>query len=324
MSADTTPPPPRHKELLDEWISNNYEEYCDFTEMMHSVDGIGFERVFNFASKLAPGFKKAVILRMKDDRATDFKNLEEMLHEAKIGNKLLAGFENPLPDSMTTPMLAWLFRGRSFECMVELGEELIRNGKMSFLRRMAAKLLIKGIINTSISIDARTEDDWRQFCEEQDDLGVVPTVTLKIVSKFKSAPTPAETENSETAEKKKPKMRTAERKPLKELLTEDYLLELIEERVTVKKRAKDIAMLYIALDKAHVLHSCTIVEFHSALDEAFGEKAGYKKIHVRGVQDAHRTFMSRVQNRLVIDFPENKAELADIRDFLDLPAYAAV
>ena len=54
------------------WISNNYEEYCDFTEMMHSVDGIGFERVFNFASKLAPGFKKAVILRMKDDRATDF------------------------------------------------------------------------------------------------------------------------------------------------------------------------------------------------------------------------------------------------------------
>ncbi len=26
MSADTTPPPPRHKELLDEWISNNYEE----------------------------------------------------------------------------------------------------------------------------------------------------------------------------------------------------------------------------------------------------------------------------------------------------------
>lgn len=99
--------------------------------MMHSVDGIGFERVFNFASKLAPGFKKAVILRMKDDRATDFKNLEEMLHEAKIGNKLLAGFENPLPDSMITPMLAWLFRGRSFECMVELGEELIRSGNVN-------------------------------------------------------------------------------------------------------------------------------------------------------------------------------------------------
>ncbi len=51
MSADTTPPPPRHKELLDEWISNNYEEYCDFTEMMHSVDGIGFERVFRACLK---------------------------------------------------------------------------------------------------------------------------------------------------------------------------------------------------------------------------------------------------------------------------------
>ena len=48
-------------------------------QMMHSVDGIGFERVFNFVSKLAPGFKKAVILHMKDDRATDFKNLEEIL-----------------------------------------------------------------------------------------------------------------------------------------------------------------------------------------------------------------------------------------------------
>ncbi|WP_350311152.1 MULTISPECIES: DUF6043 family protein [Bacteroides] len=40
MSADTTPPP-RHKELLDEWISKNYEEYCDFTDMMHSADGVG-------------------------------------------------------------------------------------------------------------------------------------------------------------------------------------------------------------------------------------------------------------------------------------------
>ena len=208
--------------------------------------------------------------------------------------------------------------------MVELGEELIRSGKLSFLRRLSSKLVIKSVIKTSLSIDARTEDDWRRFCEEQDDLGVIPTVTLKTVSKFKSPATVDDSEIVGAAEKKKPKTRTAERKPLKELLTDDYLLDLIEERVTVKKRAKDIAMLYIALDKAHVLHSCTIVEFHSALDEAFGEKAGYKKIHVRGVQDAHKTFMSRVQNKLVIDFPENKAELADIRDFLDLPAYAAV
>ncbi len=47
---------------------------------------------------------------------------------------------------MIPPMLAWLFRGRSFECMVELGEELIRSGKLSFLRRMASKLIIKSVI----------------------------------------------------------------------------------------------------------------------------------------------------------------------------------
>ena len=322
MSADTTPPS-RHKELLDEWISKNYEEYCDFTDMMHSADGVGFEKVFNFASKLAPGFKKAVECRLKDDRATDFKNLEEILHEAKIGNKLLAGFENPLPDSMIPAMLAWLFRGRSFECMIEMGEELIRGGKLTFLARIVFKLTIKTIIYTSLSIEARTEDDWRNFCEEQDELGVVPTVTLKVVKKFKSA-VPATDENVVAAEKKKPKARTAERKPLKELLTDHTLLELIEERVTVKKRAKDIALLYIALDKGNVLHSCTIVEFHAALDEAFGDKTGYKKIHVRGVQDAHKTFMTRVQNKLVIDFPENRAELAEVRDALDLPLPIAV
>ncbi len=83
MSADTTPPP-RHKELLDEWISNNYEEYCDFTEMMHSADGVGFERVFNYASKLIPGYRKAVMLRMKDDRATDFKDLEDLLENPSL------------------------------------------------------------------------------------------------------------------------------------------------------------------------------------------------------------------------------------------------
>ncbi len=148
-------------------------------------------------------------------------------------------------------------------------------------------------------------------------------MTLKVVKKFKSA-VPATDDSTVTTEKKKPKGRTADRKPLKELLTDHTLLELIEERVTVKKRAKDIALLYIALDKGNVLHSCTIVEFHAALDEAFGHKTGYKKIHVRGVQDAHKTFMTRVQNKLVIDFPENKAELAEVRDALDLPLPIAV
>ena len=53
MSADTAPPL-KHKELLDEWISKNYEEYCDFTEMMHSADGIGFERVWKRRVCLTP------------------------------------------------------------------------------------------------------------------------------------------------------------------------------------------------------------------------------------------------------------------------------
>ena len=46
MSADTTPPL-KHKELLDEWISNNYEEYWGQAEIPVHLLNFGIRSVKN-------------------------------------------------------------------------------------------------------------------------------------------------------------------------------------------------------------------------------------------------------------------------------------
>ena len=107
-----------------------------------------------------------------------------------------------MPDCIVPAMLSWLFFGRSFECMVEYGEELIQDGKLNFLLRRLASFNIKTIINRSLTIGARKEEDWVKFVSEMEDMGITPVVTAGVVAKFKSIPTETKVEMKSTSEKK--------------------------------------------------------------------------------------------------------------------------
>ena len=114
------------KELLKEWQRTHYQEYCDFSDMMHDRNGVGFDKVYAEAIMMIPKFEKALFLYLKNDRSENIDDLESLLKDEGIVSQLSLHFFAQLPDSYTPAMLCWLFFGRSFECMVEYGEEMIR------------------------------------------------------------------------------------------------------------------------------------------------------------------------------------------------------
>ncbi len=151
--------------------------------------------------------------------------------------------------------------------MVEYGEEMIRNPKLNFLLRRLARVNIKVIINRSISIKARTEADWVKFVEELDEIGETPTVTASVVSKFKSLPTDTKATMKETSEKKPITGKQKKRRTLEELLPngDEYLFDSIDEHVNLRQSGRDLAMLYLVLDKGRAMVRTTVTEFHAAL-----------------------------------------------------------
>ncbi len=55
------------KELLKEWQRTHYQEYCDFSDMMHDRNGAGFDKVYAEAVAMVPKFEKALFLYLKND-----------------------------------------------------------------------------------------------------------------------------------------------------------------------------------------------------------------------------------------------------------------
>lgn len=238
------------KGLLREWKATHHEEYCNFTDWMHDREGPGFIAIFNHAKAFMPQFETAVLLHLKDDSSNDVGHLEKMLVEGGMENHLLTGLNTPhIPGNIFLPMLAWMFYGRSFECMVEYGEDLIRNSKTNFLIRLGAKHHIKWIIKSSIALKGRTEEDWANFVEEQREMGSEPNVTAKTIAKLKTASEEIR-EFVKPAGKKGALGRAARRRPLTELLPngDNYLFDCIDNHVKIRNSGKDFAMLFIVLN----------------------------------------------------------------------------
>ena len=112
------------KRLIKEWLDNHPDEYVDFVEEMNNKKFKGFFKVFNIATRLAPKYKEVTRKKIGDDRTPDFEELEKILLDSDLAEKIVNEFHNPNKKSIVPAMLAWLYYGRSYECMVEQGEEL--------------------------------------------------------------------------------------------------------------------------------------------------------------------------------------------------------
>ena len=106
------------KRLIKEWLDNHPDEYADFVEEMNDKKFKGFFKVFKIATKLAPKYKEAARKRIGDDRTPDFEELENILLHSDLAEKIVNEFHNPNKKSIVPAMLAWLYYGRSYECMV--------------------------------------------------------------------------------------------------------------------------------------------------------------------------------------------------------------
>lgn len=315
------------KRILQEWKTSHHDEYCCFTDWMHDRDGSGFMEIFNNAIAFLPLFEKAIIRHIKDDKTDGITDIESMLKENGLESHLMKGLNTPhITGSTFMPMMAWLFFGRSFECMVEHGEELLRNQKQNFLMRIAIKNNIKFIVRQSISINARKEEDWIHFVDEQREMGVEPTVTGNVVSKFKSIGGD-EKEKLRQSEKKRPAGRAVKRRSLTELIPngDDYLYETIDDHVRIRNSGKDFAMLYIVLHEGQALARTNIVEFHAALTDRDRNKPEVSIPTPRSIQEGHKSLSEIVTiggNRLrAFELPGYKEEFKEIWKKLSITDY---
>lgn len=295
--------------------------------MMHDRSGIGFTNVYKEAIGMIPKFEKALMLYLKNDRSDGIDDLERLLKEQGIISKLSLHVFAQLPDSHVPAMLCWLFFGRSFECMVEYGEEMIRNQKLNYLLRRLARINIKMIINQSISIKARTEEDWVKFVEELDEMGETPVVTANVISKFKALPEETKSSMKTTSEKKPTTGKQMKRRTLEELLPngDNYLYDSIDEHLRIRQSGRDIALLYLVLDKGRAMVRTSVTEFHAALVSRYEDHPHINIPGPRWIQGALKDYLEPTTHKdkeiLTFERPEHICDYNNLREDLNVADY---
>ena len=298
------------KQLIKEWLDAHPKEYGSFVEEMNRTNSAGFQKVFMLVVRLVPKYKDAVKKRMSDDTLKDFSSLESILTNSNLAENLVNEFQNTDKHSIVPAMLAWLYYGRSYECMVEQGESLIHNNKTNRVHRWILSLLVKYIIHKSISSGERTKEDWEEFRLYKHSLS---TDTV-IESTLDKAITFGDNKNTGTNKKRG---RPKDERNLKELLkpgANEELLSKIRDRILTKPKEKDIVYLKIALEEEGLLYECNIAPFYRALSEHYN----IRLIGLRGVQDAYKELTETIGKTGIrlMDKGKDRASIDEFKTFL--------
>ena len=107
------------KRLIKEWLDTHPKEYGSFIEEMNCKNSDGFQKVFMLVIKYVPKYKEKVKERMFNDTVKDFSSLENILTNSDLAERLVHEFHNTDRKSIVPAMLAWLYFGRSYECLVK-------------------------------------------------------------------------------------------------------------------------------------------------------------------------------------------------------------
>ena len=290
------------KRLIKEWLDSHPNEYADFVEEMNDKKFKGFFKVFNVATRLVPKYRQVADKRISDERNPDFEKLENILLESNLAEKIVSEFHNPNKRSIVPAMLAWLYYGRSYECMVEQGEELTKRKDIGKLYKWLVSCMVKFIIRKSISTGMRTKEDWLNFRKQQ-----------------KAIEENNDTQTEEATPEKTPKTagRKADTRTLPELLIEnqDVFIEKIGTRLKTKSTDTDIARLYIALVEYRFMRQCPMKTFRNALQNQFEE---LKIVQERGIQKAYSHLISPygTSKKLMKDIGEDRIAIDELKAYL--------
>lgn len=302
------------KRLVREWLDSHPDEYAAFVEEMNDKEFKGFFKVFKVATALAPKYREAARKRTLNDRATDFEELENILQGSDLAGKLVNEFHNPNRKSIIPAMLAWLYYGRSYECMVEQGEELAKRKDISGLYKWLVSCMVRFIVRKSISSGMRTKEDWVAFRKQQKAIEENSLVEWSMEDEDIE-----ETESTEELAKEQPKSagRKADTRTLPELLIEnrDVILERIGARLKTHTTETDIARLYIALVEYRFMRPCPIKTFRNALQQQYTDLS---IVHERGIQKAYRNLTTPFggSKKLIKDIGEDHVAIEELKAYL--------
>ena len=158
------------KRLIREWLDSHPDEYAAFVEEMNDKEFKGFVKVFKVATTLVPRYKEATRRRIGDDKISDFEELEKIsdfeelenvLLDSDLAKKIVNEFHYSKRRSIIPAMLAWLYYGRSYECMVEQGEELAKRKGITRLYKWLVSYMVRFIIKKSIREHQQRHENQR-------------------------------------------------------------------------------------------------------------------------------------------------------------------
>lgn len=308
------------KRLIKEWLDSHPNEYADFVEEMNDKKFKGFFKVFNVATRLVPKYRQVADKRISDERNPDFEKLENILLESNLAEKIVSEFHNPNKRSIVPAMLAWLYYGRSYECMVEQGEELTKRKDIGKLYKWLVSYMVKFIIRKSISTGMRTKEDWLNFRKQQKAIEENTLIEWSIEDEEENhIEKNDDTQTEEATPEKTPKTagRKADTRTLPELLIEnqDVFIEKIGARLKTKSTDTDIARLYIALVEYRFMRQCPMKTFRNALQNQFEE---LKIVQERGIQKAYSHLISPygTSKKLMKDIGEDRIAIDELKAYL--------
>ena len=308
------------KRLIKEWLDSHPNEYADFVEEMNDKKFKGFFKVFNVATRLVPKYRQVADKRISDERNPDFEKLENILLESNLAEKIMSEFHNPNKRSIVPAMLAWLYYGRSYECMVEQGEELTKRKDIGKLYKWLVSCMVKFIIRKSISTGMRTKEDWLNFRKQQKAIEENTLIEWSIEDEEENhIEKNDDTQTEEATPEKTPKTagRKADTRTLPELLIEnqDVFIEKIGARLKTKSTDTDIARLYIALVEYRFMRQCPMKTFRNALQNQFEE---LKIVQERGIQKAYSHLISPygTSKKLMKDIGEDRIAIDELKAYL--------
>jgi hypothetical protein len=213
------------KQQIKDWMDAHPEECDCFEEEMNQRDNGGYQTILTKAFDLVPKYQKIIRKIANQGSYDDISDIETLFSEKNLAESLINEFEKTPEKSIVPAMLSWLYFGKSFERMVERGEEMRRNPAAGYLDKILITFTIKMLVSKSISSGLRTKADWEQHNR------------LMKVADSNEVMDWAIEDNSN--EKKK-----AGRKRREQTIPEDYLIP-VETFLKDKKEKYDIAYLVV-------------------------------------------------------------------------------
>lgn len=283
------------KQQIKDWMDSHPEEYDCFEEEMNRKDNAGYQQILTKAFSLVPKYQKIIRKRVNQASTEDISDIETLFSENDLAKSIIDEFEKTSPESIVPAMLSWLYFGKSFERMVERGEEIRRNPETSFAERIVILPVIKLVISRSISLGLRTKADWEKHRE-----------WMKL----------AESENimewamDDITDKKKTVGRKSDIRSLPE-----ELIQSIENFLRSSNSQRDIACLKIALEELLFSKPGGIKAFRDTLHKQYHDK----DIHIipeRGIQKAYKELTDLIGGTRVKDLKENRTYIDEIKDIL--------